>query len=69
MVAVSGGIGAPQIGVDLQLVVFGTDEPHYRYPDEPAIPRTVLINPVIEAMTADEHDDWESRHRYLGSAA
>ena len=41
------GLAAPQIGVDLQLVIFGTDAANPRYPDAPIVPRTVLINPVI----------------------
>jgi hypothetical protein len=48
MRAVNGaGLAAPQIGVDLQLVIFGTDAPNPRYPDAPLVPRTVLLNPVI----------------------
>ncbi|MCD6077509.1 MAG: def, partial [Ramlibacter sp.] len=34
------GLAAPQIGVDLQLVIFGTDQPNPRYPDAPPVPRT-----------------------------
>ena len=41
------GLAAPQIGVDLQLVIFGTDAPNPRYPDAPVVPRTVLLNPAI----------------------
>ncbi len=41
------GLAAPQIGVDLQLVIFGTDAINPRYPNAPVVPRTVLINPVI----------------------
>ena len=41
------GLAAPQIGVDLQLVVFGSGTITPRYPDAPPIPRTVLINPEI----------------------
>jgi len=57
------GLAAPQIGVDLQLVIFGFDRVE-RYPDAPAVPRTVLINPVITPLTfddgtADEEDGWE----------
>ncbi len=60
MQAVNGaGLAAPQIGVDLQLVIFGTDAPHVRYPDAPVVPRTVLLNPVIEPLGADEEDGWE----------
>ncbi len=45
------GLAAPQIGVDLQLVIFGSDALNSRYPDAPLVPRTVLINPVITALT------------------
>lgn len=41
------GLAAPQIGVDLQLVIFGSGQVNPRYPDAPPVPRTVLINPVI----------------------
>ncbi|MEO8543076.1 MAG: peptide deformylase [Betaproteobacteria bacterium] len=58
------GLAAPQIGVDLQLVIFGTDAPNPRYPDAPLIPRTVLLNPVITPLPAlpgepELEDDWE----------
>ncbi len=53
------GLAAPQIGVDLQLVIFGTDAPNPRYPDAPVVPRTVLLNPVITPLDAAEANDWE----------
>ena len=53
------GLAAPQIGVDLQLVIFGTDAPSPRYPDAPPVPRTVLLNPVITPLGAEEEEDWE----------
>ena len=53
------GLAAPQIGVDLQLVIFGTDAPNPRYPDAPLIPRTVLLNPIITPLSAIEEDGWE----------
>src|SRR5213595_3374507 len=60
MRAVNGaGLAAPQIGVDLQLVIFGTDAPNPRYPDAPPVPRTVLLNPRITPLTHDEEEDWE----------
>ncbi|MCY1166554.1 MAG: peptide deformylase [Pseudomonadota bacterium] len=60
MRAVNGaGLAAPQIGVDLQLVIFGTDEVNPRYPDAPVVPRTVLLNPVITPTSQDEEDGWE----------
>jgi peptide deformylase len=51
MHAASGaGLAAPQIGVDLQVVIFGTNAPNPRYPEAPLVPRTVLINPVITPL-------------------
>ena len=52
------GLAAPQIGVNLQLVIFGFAH-SLRYPDAPPVPRTALINPVIEALGGDEEDGWE----------
>src|SRR4051812_36724131 len=56
----AGGVGlaAPQIGVDLALVIFGFANSE-RYPDAPPVPQTVLLNPVIEPLAADEEDGWE----------
>ncbi|MGA1289058.1 MAG: peptide deformylase, partial [Rubrivivax sp.] len=44
------GLAAPQIGVDLQVVVFGSDQPNPRYPDRPLVPVTVLCNPVLTPL-------------------
>jgi peptide deformylase len=58
MAAASGvGLAAPQIGVDLSLVIFGFQHSD-RYPEAPAVPRTVLLNPVIEPLSGEE-DGWE----------
>ena len=52
------GLAAPQIGVDLRVVIFGgTANP--RYPDAPAVPDTVLINPQLDPLSADEEEGWE----------
>lgn len=60
MAAANGaGLAAPQIGVDLQLVIFGTDAPNARYPDAPVVPRTVLLNPVITPLSDEEEEGWE----------
>lgn len=60
MAAANGaGLAAPQIGVGLQVVVFGTDAPNPRYPDAPVVPRTVLVNPVITPLGDDQEDGWE----------
>ena len=52
------GLAAPQIGVDLQLVIFGFTH-NVRYPDAPAVPMTVLINPVIEPLGEALETGWE----------
>ena len=60
MHAVDGaGLAAPQIGVDLQLVIFGTGDANPRYPDAPVVPRTVLLNPVITPLSDEEEEGWE----------
>jgi peptide deformylase len=52
------GLAAPQIGVDLQLVIFGFAK-NERYPDAPPVPETVLINPVITPLSDEEELGWE----------
>ncbi|QHE92356.1 peptide deformylase [Pandoraea fibrosis] len=52
------GLAAPQIGVDLQVVIFGFEH-NERYPDAPEVPQTVLINPVITPLTQDMEEGWE----------
>ena len=52
------GLAAPQIGVDLALVIFGFSK-NQRYPDAPPVPETVLINPTITPLSDAEEEDWE----------
>ena len=52
------GLAAIQIGVLLRVVVFGVED-NPRYPNAPQVPRTVLVNPDITPLTADEEDGWE----------
>lgn len=52
------GIAAPQIGVDLAVVLFGFER-SARYPDAPPVPATVLVNPVIEPLGSELDEDWE----------
>jgi len=56
----AGGVGlaAPQIAVDLQLMVFGFDQSH-RYPDAPPVPRTALANVEITPLSDELVDGWE----------
>jgi len=53
------GLAAPQIGVDLQVVLFGSGAVNPRYPNEAIIPATVLINPVITPIGEEEQSGWE----------
>ena len=53
------GLAAPQIGVDLQVVIFGSNEPNPRYPGRPLVPPTVLINPVLTPLGEEQESDWE----------
>ncbi len=59
MVAKSGaGLAAPQIGVLLQVVIFGV-ESNPRYPDAEPVPYTELVNPVLTPLTDERDEDWE----------
>ncbi|UOD29756.1 peptide deformylase [Massilia violaceinigra] len=52
------GLAAPQIGVNLQLVIFGFKD-NDRYPDAPAVPQTVLINPVLTPLSDEKEEAFE----------
>ena len=52
------GLAAPQIGVGLQLVIFGFRQ-NQRYPDAPPVPETVLINPTLTPLGDAQEEDWE----------
>jgi len=52
------GIAAPQIGVSLQVVIFGVG-PNPRYPDAEEVPYTMLINPALEPIGAEMEEGWE----------
>src|SRR6185503_2761629 len=52
------GLAAPQIGVGLQVVIFGIEH-NPRYPDAEAVPYTVLINPTLTPLGNEMEEDWE----------
>ncbi len=59
MAALNGaGLAAPQIGVDLRVVIFGIDR-NPRYPQAEPVPMTILINPQIEALSEETYEGWE----------
>ena len=52
------GLAAPQIGVGLQVVIFGVGQ-NPRYPQAEEIPDTVLINPLLTPLSDELEEDWE----------
>jgi peptide deformylase len=52
------GLAAPQIGVNLRVVIFGVDR-NPRYPDAEAVPMTALCNPVLTPLSEETEEDWE----------
>jgi peptide deformylase len=52
------GLAAPQIGIGLQVVIFGVEQ-NPRYPQAEEIPDTVLINPVLTSLSDELEEDWE----------
>jgi peptide deformylase len=59
MAALNGaGLAAPQIGVSLQVVIFGVGK-NPRYPQAEEVPYTVLINPQLTPMSDEMEDGWE----------
>ena len=59
MTALDGaGLAAPQIGVGLQVVVFGLQR-NPRYPDVAEVPYTVLVNPVLTPVQPEMEEGWE----------
>jgi peptide deformylase len=59
MAALDGaGLAAPQIGVSLQVVIFGVAA-NPRYPDAEDVPYTELLNPVLEPVGDAQEDGWE----------
>ncbi len=56
--ATGAGLAAPQIGVDLAVVIFGFSQ-NQRYPEAPPVPETVLINPTITPLDDAQEEGWE----------
>ena len=53
------GLAAPQIGIPLRVVIFGTGAPNPRYPEAEIVPYTVLINPLLTPLGDDMEQGWE----------
>lgn len=52
------GLAAPQIGVGLQVVVFGLEK-NARYPEAEPVPYTVLVNPTLTPLGDAMEEGWE----------
>jgi peptide deformylase len=52
------GLAAPQIGVDLRVIIFGFED-NPRYPDADGVPYTVLINPLLKPLSDEIEEGWE----------
>lgn len=52
------GLAAPQIGIGLQVVIFGVTR-NPRYPDAEEVPYTVLINPKLTSVDQEMEEGWE----------
>jgi len=55
------GLAAPQIGVPLRLVIFGSADglANPRYPNEPPVPQTILVNPALQPLGDEAQEGWE----------
>jgi len=52
------GIAAPQIGVSARVVIFELND-NPRYPHITPVPYTVLVNPLVTPLTAEQDEGWE----------
>ncbi len=52
------GLAAPQIGVSLQVVIFGFEK-NQRYPNADEVPFTVLLNPRLTPLSEEQEEGWE----------
>jgi len=52
------GLAAPQIGVPLQVVIFGVEH-NPRYPEAEPVPFTELVNPLLTPLSDEMEDGWE----------
>jgi len=52
------GIAAPQVGVSARVVIFELND-NPRYPHITPVPYTVLVNPLVTPLTAEQDEGWE----------
>jgi peptide deformylase len=61
------GLAAPQIGVPLRVVLFGSGQINPRYPEAAPIPPTTLINPELTPLGSEQQEGWEGCGTYQES--
>ena len=53
------GLAAPQVYASKRIIIIEVKGPHPRYPDQPPVPLTVLVNPQIISHSSELEEDWE----------
>lgn len=53
------GLAATQVHVLRRVFLVEVKTPHPRYPDQPGVPLTAIVNPEIRAHSEELEDDWE----------
>jgi peptide deformylase len=53
------GLAAPQVHVSRRIVLYGVEQ-NPRYPEAEAVPLTVLVNPTVTPLGAEQDEDWEA---------
>ncbi len=53
------GLAAPQVYASKRVVIIEVKGPHPRYPNQPEVPLTVLVNPQVISHSSELEEDWE----------
>jgi peptide deformylase len=53
------GLAAPQVHVLKRIILVEVKSPNPRYPGQPGVPLTAIINPEITQHSAEREEDWE----------
>lgn len=53
------GLAAPQVYASRRVAIVEVKGPHPRYPDQPDVPLTVLVNPQVVSHSTETEEDWE----------
>jgi peptide deformylase len=53
------GLAAPQVYAGQRVAIVEVKGPHPRYPNQPEVPLSVLINPQVVSHSEELEEDWE----------